>query len=328
MQKIRVGVVRGGISNEYDVSLKTGGQVLAVLREKLSDKYIPNDILIARDGTWHINGVPTNIHNLLGSVDVIFNALHGEYGEDGRIQSELEHAGIPYTGSGPHASEKAMNKSLAKEALKNSTIRTPKHIEIHWGSTTDDDQTLAHLAHKMAPAPWIIKPISGGSSIGIRLTKSFPDLVSAIAQARDAHVDVLIEEFIVGREATVGIVEGLRDTEYYHLLPIEIKKSKNGIWNYENKYDNSVEEVCPGNFSKEEKEQLLQATETIHRILGLRHYSRADFIITPRSIVMLEVNTLPGLTENSLFPKALTATGVSQSEFIDHLLSLAYLEKN
>lgn len=323
MSKIRVGVARGGISSEYEVSLKTGGYVLSVLRDKLSDKYKPVDILISRDGSWHANGIQVGKDSIGEHVDVVFNALHGEYGEDGRIQAELDHVGIPYTGSGAEASEIAMHKSATKRALKNSGVKMARHFDIHWKSTTHNIQELAHKAHKMSAAPWIIKPMTGGSSIGVRIAKTFPDMVTALTQAKEAHSDVLVEEFIIGKEATVGVVEGLRGQDIYPLLPIEIRKPKNDVWNYTAKYDGSIEEICPGNFSKEEKEELLNAAHTIHKILGLRHYSRADFIVTPCGSYMLEVNTLPGLTETSLLPKALLATGVSHPEFIDHLISLA-----
>lgn len=326
MKKIRVGVARGGISSEYDVSLKTGGHVLSVLRNKLSQKYQPIDLLISRDGMWHINGIPIGKDFVGEHVDVVFNALHGEYGEDGRIQSELDHVGVPYTGSGATASEIGIHKSTTKRALKESGIKMPQHFDIHWKSNSDDIQVLAHKAHKMSPAPWIVKPLTGGSSIGVRIAKTFSDLVTALMQARDVHTDVLVEEFIIGKEATVGLVEGFRGEDLYSLLPIEIKKPKHEVWDYSAKYDGSIDEVCPGNFSKEEKEELVKATRTIHRILGLKHYSRADFIVHPRGIYILEVNTLPGFTEASLFPKALSATGISSSDFIDHIISLAVRE--
>lgn len=314
MSKIRVGVARGGISSEYEVSLKTGGYVLSVLRDKLSDKYKPVDVLISRDGSWHTNGISVNKDSIGEHVDVVFNALHGEYGEDGRIQAELDHIGIPYTGSGAQASEIAMHKSATKQALKNSGVKMARHFDIHWKSNTDDIQTFAHKAHKMSAAPWIIKPMTGGSSIGVRIAKTFPDMVTALTQAREAHSDVLVEEFIIGKEATVGIVEGLRGQNIYPLLPIEIRKQKQ---------NDNIETICPAMFSKEEKKQLLQATNTIHKILGLRHYASADFIVTSRRIYILEVNTLPKFTETSLLSKALLATGVSHPEFIDHLISLA-----
>ena len=323
MTKIRVGVVRGGISSEYEVSLKTGGHVLSILRDKLFDKYNPVDVLITRDGLWHANGVPISRDDLASHIDIAFNALHGEYGEDGRLQSELEHLRIPFTGSESKASEIGMNKSLTKHFFKKSGIKTARHIDIHWKNITEDTISLAHRVHRLSPAPWIVKPIFGGSSIGIRVAKTFPDLVSALMQARDAGSDVLVEEFIIGREATVGVVEGLRGRELYPLFPIEIRKPPDDAWHYDKKYDGSADEICPGAFSEEQSQMLMENASAIHRALGLRHYSRSDFIVTPRAVYALEVNTLPGLTEHSLLPKALLAAGVSSGEFIDHLIALA-----
>lgn len=329
---IRVGVVRGGPSSEYEVSLNTGGNVLAHLRgDKLKDKYQAVDILIDRNGVWHINGLPTNLEKIFHLVDVIFNALHGDYGEDGKIQQLLEQWKIPYTGSGPFASALGYNKALAKERFLSLGIKTPKHMLFSAYFEDLDGPPEIYAKNKarevwenMTP-PWIVKPVAGGSSVGVRLCKTFPSLVEAFDKFANEKVGVIVEEFIEGKEATVGVIENFRGEKVYTLPPIEIRVPKeNQFFDYDAKYSGKSEEICPGNFTGEEKEKLRELAELIHSGLNLDHYSRSDFIVHPkRGIYALEVNTLPGLTDQSLTPKALYAVGATMPEFIDHLIKLA-----
>ena len=135
---------------------------------------------------------------------------------------------------------------------------------------------------------------------------------------------MIVEECIKGREATCGVIDNFRDTKHYSLLPIEIIKPRNrDFFDYQCKYDGTTQEICPGNFSQKEKQALQNLSVKIHKALGLRHYSRSDFIVSPGGIYALEVNTLPGLTSESLFPKAMAAVGCDYLGFLDHLLNLA-----
>jgi D-alanine-D-alanine ligase len=337
---IRVGVVRGGPSNEYNVSLKTGGSVIShLLGDKLNQFYKPIDILIDKDGVWHKNGLPTTIESIFHSVDVIFNAMHGEYGEDGKIQQVLDQWNIPYTGSRAFPSALGFNKALAKEQFNILGIKTPAHILIP-AYLEDIDATplltgesarykyaerKAHeILGKISP-PWIVKPLSGGSSVGMHLCKTFPELEDALLQIVNSDSSILIEEFIEGKEATVGVIENFRGKDIYILPPIEIRIPKTStFFDYDAKYSGQTQEICPGNFSRDEKEELEKIAGIIHTGLNLSHYSRSDFIIHPKKgIYALEVNTLPGLTSESLIPKALIAVGSDLPEFIDHLIKLA-----
>ena len=138
----------------------------------------------------------------------------------------------------------------------------------------------------------------------------------------------MVEEYIKGREATCGLVEGLQGQELYPLFPIEIIRPGGAlIWNYNDKYSGETNEICPGNFSEEQKKAIQEMSLTVHRALSLRHYSRTDFIISPRGIYFLETNTLPGLTDESLLPKALMSAGVRYPEFLDHLITLALIAR-
>jgi D-alanine-D-alanine ligase len=328
---IKVGVIRGGISGEYDVSLMTGSNVLSHLRgDKLNKIYKPIDILIDKDGTWHISGKPVSISDVFHSVDVVFNALHGDFGEDGKVQQMLDQWKIPYTGSGAFASALGYNKVLAKEQFKNLGIKTPNYLVVSKYTKEDGDLDLysvekAIQIHDKISPPWIIKPLSGGSSVGMKMCKTYPDLINAFNEKINLDTDVLIEELIEGKEATIGVINQFRDKKVYVLPSIEIRIPKNKIFfDYESKYTGVTEEICPGNFSRNEKDELDKLAELIHTGLNLDHYSRSDFIIHPKKgIYALEVNTLPGLTNESLIPKMLMSVGVDVPEFIDHVIKLA-----
>jgi D-alanine-D-alanine ligase len=328
---IKVGVIRGGISGEYDVSLKTGSNVLAHLRgEKLNKIYSPIDILIDKEGTWHINGRPVAMNDVSKSVDVIFNALHGDFGEDGKVQQILDECGIPYTGSGAIASALGYNKVMAKDRFNSLGVKTPDHFVVSKYQEEDGlidsySINIAKQIHEKLTPPWIVKPLSGGSSVGMKMCRTYPELISAFVEGVNMEVDVLVEELIEGKEATVGVVNNFRDKQVYVLPPIEIRipKSKT-FFDFEAKYTGVSEEICPGNFSREEKEELERLAEIIHTGLNLDHYSRSDFIIHPKKgIYALEVNTLPGLTNESLVPKMLDAVGATVPQFIDHIIKLA-----
>ncbi len=326
---IKVGVMRGGVSLEYPISIQTGGAVLSALREKLSDKYKPVDILIDTEGALHVNGRPVTAEKLRESVDVIWNGLHGLYGEDGKIQQLLESLGVPYTGSGPLASALSMHKINTKQAIQHLGIKTPSHFMVaHYNEVFDGsreeyaNRKSREVYEKMSP-PWVLKPVSGGSSIATFLARTIHELYDAFLNLSQLSDDILIEEYIEGREATVGIIDRFRNDRHYAFLPIEIVKPK-GIWDYEGKYSGETQEISPGRFTHEERKQLEDLARAVHAALDLRHYSRSDFIIHPkRGIYFLEVNALPGLTSESLFPKMITSVGSSFPEFVDHVLTLA-----
>lgn len=332
---IKVGVIRGGASPEYEISLKTGANILSCLRESyLKDKYKAIDIFIDKNGIYHLNGIPIKLSDLINKVDVVFNALHGSYGEDGKIQQELEQLGIPYTGSGPLSSAIGYNKALSKEAFSRLGINTPRHILFPAylddldGPKDEYSFKKAHEVFRLLPPPWIVKPLTGGSSMGIHVCKTFDELVFAFQVGVNEKVSVLVEEFIEGKEATVAIVDNFRNKNFYALPPIEIRipKSKT-FFDYDLKYSNNSEKICPGNFTREEKEELEKIASLIHSGMNLRHYSRSDFIIHPKNgIYALEVNTLPGFTDDCSIPKALENVGSSVPEFIDHILKLVFVK--
>jgi D-alanine-D-alanine ligase len=327
--------MRGGPSTEYEVSLQTGGNVLAALRGPLTEKYKAQDIFIDRQGNWNIDGMPVDPHDIAHRFDVIFNALHGSYGEDGKVQAILEAHGIPFTGSGSLASAVGMNKNLSKNAFKSHGLKTPHSVEIlsvriiadggnnHEAGEVRGAEAVADELFRTFPMPAVVKPMSAGSSVGISIVRTIAELVPALEEAAKHGDSVLIEEYIPGVEATVGVIEGFRGQELYVLPVIEIRP-KTAFFDYQAKYEGKSEEIVPAGFSDKIKDELAMLAQNAHRALGLRHYSRSDFIISPRrGIYILETNTLPGLSDGSLVPKALRAVGSDTHELVDHLLALA-----
>ena len=317
MQTI-VGVLRGGPSREHEVSLKTGAAILANLPE---EKYIARDIYIDRQGVWHERGRPTTPERILRQVDIVLNGLHGEYGEDGEVQKLLERFGVPYTGADSFGSYLAMHKIMAKARAEEAGLLTPKSVLIEHAKESEKGASdVIRSFHQ----PVVVKPVVWGSSVGVSIAGGYAPILAAVKQLfADGAPGVLVEEYIRGKEATAGVVEGLRGEALYSLPPIEIIPPDGDFFNYTNKYDGTTREIIPGNFSRVVKEELQRAAKVMHRALGLRHYSRSDFIVTPKGVYYLETNTLPGLTTESLLPKSLAAVGISFRDFLSHLVNLA-----
>ena len=319
MKNIRVGVLRGGPSSEYDVSLKTGACVL----KHLPEHYTGRDVLLSKEGTWHLDGDPLGHERVFDAVDVIFNALHGEYGEDGKVQQFLQKHGVRYTGTGPYGSALAMNKILSKKAIENVGVRTSPWMV--GDISQHDTQEIARAAHRKLSPPWVIKEPTGGSSIGVYIVRTADELLHRLERVFLGGTEkVLIEQYVMGREATCGIIDQFRGTKRYILPVIEIvPPTERTFFDYECKYDGSTKEICPARFTKEEKQAIEKAALASYEALGLSDYARIDFILTKSGPYFLEANTLPGLTDESLLPKAVDAVGSNYGELLDHLISIA-----
>lgn len=317
MQTI-VGVLRGGPSHEHEVSLKSGAAILANLPE---ENFVARDIYIDKSGQWYERGRPITPDRILRQLDVVLNGLHGEYGEDGKVQKLLERFGVRYAGTNSFNSSIAMHKLMAKMRAKETGLLTP---DFRYIEHVTDSEVVAYDIIRTFRQPVVVKPVGWGSSIGISIVSGYVPVLTAIKQLffRGAS-SILIEEYIRGKEATMGIVENLRDEALYTLPPIEIIPPKGDFFSYDAKYSGKSLEICPGNFSRVTTEDLQRAAKIMHRTLGLRHYSQSDFIITSKGVYYLETNTLPGLTSESLLPKSLAAIGVSFPAFLSHLVNLA-----
>ncbi len=330
MNNITIAVLRGGPSNEYEVSLKTGASII----NALEGKYKIIDILIDKNGDWHRNGLLAPPADALMGVDVAVLALHGEYGEDGTVQRLLDALGIPYTGSGAEPSALAMHKPRTRYKVDTlPMIKFPEHYLIR-----EDEYDYAELAQdifKRFGPPYIVKPATGGSSVGLVVVKTLPELPDAIEYVRRHTTDdlVMVEQYIIGKEVTCGVVESFREQDHYALPPIEIipPKEKDGLYDYEAKYSDDpnihASMQCPADFNNNQKRQIEQAAIAVHKALELSHYSRSDFIMSPHGLYFLEVNTLPGLTQQSLLPVSLKAVGSSLEDFLEHIVNLAIENK-
>lgn len=312
-----VAVLRGGPSSEYEVSLKTGASVLAALDR---EKYEPRDLFISRGGQWHLHGVPVSAEKALFGTNVAFNALHGEFGEDGGVQRLLERLGVPYTGSGPTASARAFNKHLTKEAARPLGVKLAHSIVVDRG----DAEALAQRIFRTFPHPAIVKPVAAGSSVGAGIAHSFHGLVCALEAAFAVSPQTLVEEYIKGREATVGVIDDFRNERTYSLLPAEIRlPPTSAFYDHDAKYGGQSVIVAPGNFPHETKAELQRLAKAVHEGLGMRHFSRSDFIVSTRGIYFLEVDSISDLAEDSEFAHMLSAVGTSMPQFVEHMVGLA-----
>lgn len=318
-QRLRVAVLRGGPSEEYDVSLMTGLGVIAAID---ANRYEVIDIVITKAGEWLLRGMVRDPREIFQQVDVVFLALHGGYGEDGTVQRLMDTTGVKYTGSRSFPSAIAFNKVMTKDRMTQHGFKMAQHMVVGKDVLPNLSGAVASIASLFGPR-YIVKPIASGSSIGTIFAESTPMLEQALRTALAVYDQVLVEEYVEGKEATCGVVENFRDKKHYALPPIEIARPGN-VFDYSAKYGGGTEEICPGRFTREEKEEIERLAILAHTELGLSHYSRSDFIVSPKGIYFLEVNTLPGLTSESLFPKALEAVGCSYAEFIEHLLTLAH----
>lgn len=317
---IVVGVLRGGPSHEYETSLETGHVLLSHISKQ---RYVPRDIFIDKKGVWHVAGRPVSPTKALKMIDVVLVGLHGEYGEDGEVQKILERHGVPYSGSTSFPSFLAMHKVFAKKYAGENKIHTPRYVLIE---SQEDIEGGSIAAVKSFIPPIVVKPVRWGSSIGVSLVTGYPQVQEKVNELFSLGAqNVLLEEYVRGREVAVGVIENFREQELYTLPVAEITNvgSDEFFSSDAKKNHDSVKISCPTTLSKQQKEELSQSAMTMHRKLGLRHYSCSDFIVTPHSINYIETNSLPGLTEKSIFPTMLGAVGELPANFTEHLINLA-----
>lgn len=241
--------------------------------------------------------------------EVVFLALHGEYGEDGQVQARLEADGVPYTGTGVRGSELAFDKELTKNIFAEKGIPTPRWLMVN---------SIGSPAPVGLPAPWVLKPVRQGSSVGLQLVDDASQWESALAAAGEHGGKILCEECVEGREITVGILDG-------KALPIVEIQPRKGAFDYHNKYTvGATDFVCPADFSAERTEAIARlGVEAFEAVEG-RDFGRVDMMLdTDLNLFVLEVNTLPGLTQNSLLPRAAAAAGMEFPALCGRMVELA-----
>ena len=309
----------------YEVSLNTGRFVLQNLKD--IEGYEPVDIFVSKNGVWHEYGYEKPPERIFKKLDGVWNAMHGNYGEDGTVQKILEGLGTDYTGSKSLASSVAMNKILAKKLFDKFGIKTPVFVVVN---KEESVHSAVEKIFSSIPFPVVIKPGSSGSSLGVSVAFNKQDVVSALHKAFVYSPNVIAEEFIRGREVTCGVIDDFRGENTYRLLPVEVVLPKNRIfYDFRAKYeDRGKEYFALGNLSEEEREKVKELAAVAHTSMGLRHYSKSDFIVHPkRGVYLLEVNTLPPLGEKTSFVKSLESVGSNIKEFLHHTLDKA-LGKN
>ncbi len=341
-------VLCGGLSAERDVSITSGSLVVAALRRRghkavLVDLFFgypdlyndPKDIFetIVDDKLAAVSEeepdlaavkarrkqdddarMGDNVLEVCRAADIVFLALHGEDGEDGKIQAAFDLAGIQYTGSGPLGSAIAMNKEIAKKLFQQSGIHTPAGISVN---KYDDDA-------KDVGFPCVVKPSSRGSSVGVSIVNTPAEYPAALNLAFHYEDDVIVEQYITGRECSVGVLEG-------RALPVIELCPKEGFYDYKNKYQTGMtDEYCPADFSQHITEKLQEVALKVFAVLKLDVYGRMDFIVDNSGEVWcLEANTLPGLTPLSLLPQEAAAVGMTFEDLCETIIqtSLKKYEK-
>jgi D-alanine-D-alanine ligase len=299
----RIGVLLGGLSAEREVSLKSGA---AVQRALAARGYDAVAIDVGRDLAAVL---------VKERVELAFVSLHGRYGEDGAVQGLLELLGIPYTGSGVLASALAMNKIFAKQAFAAAGLLVAPYRTVRRGARP----TLAELGFTL---PVVVKPSQEGSSVGVSIVRSLEELAPALALAEGYDEEILVETFIRGREIQVGILAE-RAIGAIEIVP------KREFYDFTAKYTAGMaEHLCPAPLPAELTARVQAAGEQAHRALGCSGYSRVDFLVTEAGEpFILEVNTLPGMTELSLFPEiAQKCAGLEFPELVERILAGAALK--
>ena len=296
----KIAVLMGGPGAEREVSLASGAAVLKALLE-LGFHAVAVD-------------VTTTEIKLPEGTDLGFNVIHGTFGEDGQLQDAMEKLGVPYTGAGSVSSKLAINKTLAKGKFLAAGVPTARSETISLSPGIVPDLTIK--------APLVIKPPLEGSSVGIQVVKTQNDVAVALLKAAEKYDEVLIEEFIQGKELTVGILEG-------KALPIVQITPPEGIYDMASKYpwltgSKGSDYQCPADLDLETTMAVQAAAVAAHHSLGIEIYSRVDVLLDSENrLYVLEANTIPGMTETSLLPKAASAAGISFPELCKTIAELS-----
>ncbi len=320
MSKTHVAVFMGGRSEEHEISLKSGEGVVRALD---SDAYEITTVLIGRDGDWRINGEApcrpgTGVASLEErNVDCAFIALHGPYGEDGRLQGLFDMIGMPYTGSGCAASALATDKVRCKAVVSAQGIRVAGHLALDRPTWAIDANQVMEAVEKDIGFPCVIKAVSQGSSKGIAICQSVLTFRQDIESVLTVEDYVMVEAFVKGTEVTCSVLDADPSGRMRPLPVTEICPKSGTFFDYEAKYTpGAVEEITPARIPDEMTDLVMDMAVHAHEVVGCSGWSRSDFIIDEEGPVWIEVNTIPGLTETSLFPQAANAVGISYKKLI------------
>ncbi|PFF76277.1 D-alanine--D-alanine ligase [Bacillus thuringiensis] len=300
---MKIGVIMGGVSSEKQVSIMTGNEMIAHL-DKNKYEIVPITLNEKMD-----------LIEKAKDIDFALLALHGKYGEDGTVQGTLESLGIPYSGSNMLSSSICMDKNISKKILRYEGVETPDWIEL----TKMEDLNLDEL-DKLG-FPLVVKPNSGGSSVGVKIVYNKNELISMLETVFEWDSEVVIEKYIKGDEITCSILDGKQ-------LPIVSIRHAAEFFDYNAKYDDTstVEEVIE--LPAEINERVNKASLTCYKVLKCSVYARVDMMVKDGIPYVMEINTLPGMTQSSLLPKSAEAAGISYSKLLDIIIETSLKVRN
>lgn len=317
----------GGMSSEHEVSLKSGQGVLNAIDREW---YEPVGVVIGRDGAWHIQEeLPRSLYDALPrlrdlGIGCVFIALHGPFGEDGRMQGMLDLLDLPYTGSGCAASALAMDKVRCKAVVGAQGIRVAGHVALDRDTWTMDSGAVMEAVRSEIGFPCIIKPSRQGSSVGIAIPQNEDEFRTGVEKVLAVDEYIMVEAYVTGTEVTCAVLHA-EEGGMIRPLPVTEIRPKTAAWfDYEAKYTpGATEEITPAQIPEQTAEMVREAAAYVHDIVGCRGWSRSDFIIDAKGPVWLEVNTVPGLTPTSLFPQAAAAAGISYQRMVSLFIEAA-----
>lgn len=318
-KKLRVAVIMGGRSGEHEVSLESGHSVLENLDRK---KYNPLPILITKKGIWRTRQTKNTIDTLkiLQKVNVVIIMLHGPFGEDGTVQGLLELLDLPYVGAGVFSSALCMNKIKTKEIMKANKILIPDYVnfsKIEWQK--NKEKILKQIIKKLG-FPNVVKPNNLGSSIGISIPKNKNQLQKAINLALKYSDQILVEDYIKGKEIHCGIIGNERPK----VLPLDEVRPKREFYDYKAKYKPGMSEhFTPAPLSFKLTKKIQNQALEIYKLVECSGMARVDFLVQKNRVYFNEVNTIPGFTKTSILPKEAQVTGISFQKLLDLLIEYA-----
>ena len=325
--RLKIALLAGGPSSEHEVSLASSKNILLSLDKA---KYDITLVLISKDNKWGFGSEFETIEATMNlddgieelktlSPDLVFIGLHGTFGEDGTLQSLLEKNNLKFTGSGSQASSRAFNKLTSQHIMQEQGIRTIATLDF---TKKDWDYSSEQILNKSQALEGnlIVKPVEGGSSLGIFLNKNRQSLHKDIDGSFKYSDHIMIQPFIEGREFSCGVLEKNNIPEALEVT--EIIPINQDFFNYESKYSaGSSQEITPAKIDKNISDQIKSSSIAAHKAHGCNGYSRTDFLLSNEDIYFLEINTLPGMTTASLLPQEASAMGIKFSELLDSIIS-------
>lgn len=334
MNKIKLGLIYGGVSTEHEVSISSYESIVNNIDK---DKYEITSFYISKDGTWFTDGKRTkDVFNSLKKMNCVFPILHGKNGEDGSIAGMLEIIGTPYVGCKTLSSAICMDKVITKKLLEKANINVSKYMFIkklndnfYWVQDNYDyvllDKEILDLSvNTLLNYPVVVKPSRSGSSVGVSVANDYLELENAINEASIYDEKILIEEFIDGKELEVAVLgnNDLTVSNIGNIIPDEI------VYSYNSKYKGNSKTIVLNTIEENLESKIKNIVLTTYKVLDCSGLARVDLFLIGNEVLVNEVNTMPGFTSISMYPKLMESINISYTDLIDRLISLSMDDKN